>query len=316
METPVLYFHTTNPVTVSVRVSLVKGFLTEWFPHAVSPLPARLLADPVPDLNSANGELAWNSVAISPASPEDFPSEATSSRYYAARATSASPLVVGDSKRQQHEKFLFYRGVANFPVPVSAVPQNSGRIYFSNLAHGPIPQAILFERRGEKLGYRIVGPIQNASIVDSPELDSDLPSIRRDLERILIEQGLFADEAHAMLETWNDSWFEEGTRLLYIVPRQFVDGVLPLTINPAPAAVTRVFVGRMEIVTPATENAIETAFRSGDHATLAKYRRFLAPILQIMIARSQSRARTNALNAYLDSTYNALLSVLQSGPKT
>ncbi len=36
---------------------------------------------------------------------------------------------------------------------------------------------------------------------------------------MLIAQGLYQDEAQAMLETWRDSWFEEGSRLLYIVPR-------------------------------------------------------------------------------------------------
>ena len=70
----------------------------------------------------------------------------------------------------------------------------------------------------------------------------------------------------------------------------------------------------MEIVTPATENAIETAFRSGDRATLTKYQRFLAPILQTMIARSQSSSRTKTLNAYLNSTFNALSTALQGSP--
>src|SRR6266576_1709619 len=45
-------------------------------------------------------------------------------------------------------------------------------------------------------------------------------------------QGLCQDEAHAMVEAWRDSWFEEGSRLLHIVPAAFVDGVLPLSINP------------------------------------------------------------------------------------
>jgi hypothetical protein len=31
-------------------------------------------------------------------------------------------------------------------------------------------------------------------------------------------QGLFPKEAHAMVDTWRDSWFEEGTRAFYILP--------------------------------------------------------------------------------------------------
>ena len=33
METPVLYFYTPHPTTVSVQVSFAKGLLTEWYPQ-------------------------------------------------------------------------------------------------------------------------------------------------------------------------------------------------------------------------------------------------------------------------------------------
>jgi hypothetical protein len=312
METPVLYFYATHPATVSVHVSFAQGLLTEWYSHATTPLTPRQLAEPILDLRSSKGELSWNSVSVDPNDTRNFPKENAASRYYAARETSASSLSVNSRTGQQHEKFLFYRGVSSFAAPVSALPLNGRRILVSNLTQTVIPQAILFERRGDRIGYRVLGPIQNSSIVESPELTADFTSLSRDLEKILVNQGLYADEAHAMLQTWNDSWFEEGARLLYIVPRSFVDGVLPLAINPAPAKTTRVFVGRMEIVTPATEHAVETAFASGDHATLAKYGRFLAPILQIMIVRSTNQARTAQLNQYLNATYNELYAFLGS----
>jgi hypothetical protein len=56
---------------------------------------------------------------------------------------------------------------------------------------------------------------------------------------------------------------------------------LPLTIQPPPAQIVRVFVGRLEIVTPATTRAVETAMASNDTVSLEKYGRFLEPILQI-----------------------------------
>ena len=49
-----------------------------------------------------------------------------------------------------------------------------------------------------------------------------------------------------MVETWKDSWFEKGARLIYIVPSRAVDQILPLQIEPQPAETTRVFVGRLE----------------------------------------------------------------------
>jgi len=111
-------------------------------------------------------------------------------------------------------------------------------------------------------------------------LTGRLDSLYGDLEEILVGQGLYRDEAHAMIETWKESWFEEGSRLIYIVPRGFIENVLPLTIDPAPGQVVRVFVGRLEIVTPATAMAVRTAAARNDEATLNKYGRFLQPILQ------------------------------------
>ena len=102
----------------------------------------------------------------------------------------------------------------------------------------------------------------------------------RRLHVFLVNLGLYPDEAHAMVQTWHDSRFEEGSRLIYIVPRRFIDSVLPLTIDPAPGQIVRVFVGRLEIVTPATAMAVKTAVAHSDEATLDKYGRFLEPILQ------------------------------------
>ena len=47
-----------------------------------------------------------------------------------------------------------------------------------------------------------------------------------------------------------------------------VDAILPLTMTPEPSAVSRVFVGRMELVTPATIRDVTAALDAGDSATL------------------------------------------------
>jgi len=101
-----------------------------------------------------------------------------------------------------------------------------------------------------------------------------------ELEGILVNRGLYPDEAHAMVETWRHSWFEEGSRLIYIAPTGFLDHVLPLSIDPLPGETVRVFVGRLEIVTPATAQAVKSAMALNDAAGVEKYARFLEPILQ------------------------------------
>lgn len=97
-----------------------------------------------------------------------------------------------------------------------------------------------------------------------------------------------------MVDTWRDSWFEEGTRLFYIVPPAMVDTILPLTIEPKPAQVARVFVGRVEVFTPATLKAVEKAVHSNDKAILSTYGRFLGPIMDRL---PQSKRTDSVLDA-------------------
>jgi hypothetical protein len=276
----VLYFYSPRDMTVSARVSFSKGLITEWYPHADHVQPAGVLTDTSLSRVPSDGSIAWNHVAVSPNLAGEFPSDAQTNRYYAARETTSSPLRVQTSAGEQQEKFLFYRGVSASPLPLSARLTSDGRLLVNSLNGDEIPNAILFERRGERVGYRLTGALTNETTVDPPVLTGSVDSLYGDLEEILVGQGLYQDEAHAMIETWEDSWFEEGSRLIYIVPRGFIDNVLPLTINPAPGQIVRVFVGRLEIVTPTTAMAVRTAVANNDEATLDKYSRFLEPILQ------------------------------------
>jgi hypothetical protein len=348
METPVLYFYSPQETTVSVNVSFHKGLITEWYPHANS-ANSGLTPKDFALFNMKNpGAISWNSVHIDPHAAADFPTDNSQNHYYAARQTSSAPIELSTSAGTQHEKFLFYRGVAAFPPPLNATLSSDGTVRLQNLSSvfgsfrgsdlqvrhsfsartglqplrnplpaffpsassadvpaeegmsDEIPNVILFERRGEQLGYRVLGPLQDEAALAPPSLDGSLDSLYSTLEGMLISQGLFADEAHAMLETWKSSWFEEGSRLIYIVPRPFVDSVLPLHINPAPAGITRVFVGRLELVTPSTQKVVETAFATGDNATLAKYSRFLEPILFSILQQTKDEARQQRLLAYLN----------------
>jgi hypothetical protein len=157
------------------------------------------------------------------------------------------------------------------------------------------------------VGYRIGGALRKEAVLEPPELSGTIDELCRDLEGMLVAQGLYQDEASAMVETWRSSWFEEGSRLLYIVPPAFVNEVLPLAIRPMPAQTVRVFVGRLEIVTPATRKAIETAFASSDAATLKAYGRFLEPILATMIKKEANRAQARRLQGYLNVVYSQLV---------
>jgi hypothetical protein len=307
METPVLYFYDSREETISVKVSFARGVVTEWYPHASRVEPAANLYYGILQQADATGSIAWDSVTLAPNGRPDFPVGDRNNHYYAARMTSSTPLRVKTTAGEQQEKFLFYRGVSTFSVPLSALLGTEGKVEIKNHGDQELPATILFERRGEKVGYRIGGALKEEAILDAPELSSTIDELGRDLEGILVAQGLYHDEARAMVETWRNSWFEEGSRLLYIVPAAFVNEVLPLSINPAPAQTVRVFVGRLELVTPATEKAVETAFAAHDTATLKAYGRFLEPILATMIKKETNPAQTRRFQEYLNSVYSQLV---------
>jgi len=305
METPVLYFYSPREETVSVKVSFAKGVITEWYPHASRVEPTAVLWDGSLYREHLDGSIAWDAVTLAQSQTADLPSDQRKNPYYAARQTTSTPLRVKTPVGEQYEKFLFYRGVSAFRVPISATLDDANKLRVENRSGQPIPNTISFERRGENVGFRVNGALQNEVLMDPPQLNSTVDSLARELEGILIAQGLYQNEAQAMVQTWRDSWFEEGSRLLYIVPEEFVNTVLPLTIKPAPVQTTRVFVGRLELVTPATESAVEHAFAAHDETTLAKYARFLEPILTAMIKQAPTSAKAQQLREYLNAYFNS-----------
>jgi hypothetical protein len=303
METPVIYFYSSHETNVSVRVSFVKGLITEWYPHASRFEPSTPLSDVALYEPHQDGSLTWDSVSIAPNLRANFPSETSANHYYAARNTSAAPIVVRGPSSDQREKFLFYRGISTVSLPLTATVLPSGSVQVDDQNGDAIPVLILFERRSDKLGYHLVTSPKSRHVLETPSVTGTFDSLRDDLEGILVAQGLFRDEASAMIDTWRDSWFEEGSRLFYIVPRAWLDSILPLSIDPAPAKVVRVFVGRIELVTPATERSIEQALASHDGASLQKYGRFLTPILDIIAQKQPDPERAQRMFDDLIASY-------------
>lgn len=302
METPVVYFYSPREVEAHVTVAFPQGLITESYPQGEyevyqatgkNGVPRRLernLSGIDTSLRSVTGAIDWNHIKVQPHTAPTLPLENGPSRYYAARATEAAPIAVGD----QREKFLFYRGVGRFPIPLAVQQSADGKIIVEHRGHHAVPSVFLFENRGGRIGYRHAGAIDAATMtLDPPSLNDEneaFPQLRYDLENALVEQGLFLKEAQAMVETWRDSWFEEGARLIYILPSRAVDAILPLHVEPVPSHIARVFVGRIELLTPDTTRSVEEALANSDESTLDRYRRFLEPILQRIAAGNSGKA--------------------------
>jgi hypothetical protein len=269
METPVIYFYAPQPLTVDVAVGFREGLMTEFFPRPTSS------GGRGPDLfaRTAMSRLEWNGVKLLPGSAADYPSEDGPNHYYAARAAEAAPLQVGT----QREGFLFYRGVGGFELPLRATVRPDLGLDLRNIGSDPVPAVMLFENRGGRIGFRTIRFPQTQFTIPPVTLVGDLASVRAALVTMLIEEGLYPREAEAMVETWSGSWFEEGTRVFYVVPRPLVDRTLPLNIQPVPGSVERVFVGRLEIATPRLLDELRRSLTAAGHETLAAHGRFLEP---------------------------------------
>jgi hypothetical protein len=289
METPVLYFYAPNEMDVSVKVDFPKGKITEWYPQA----------------REASAGIDWGKIKVMPDAAMSFPVESAHSHYYPARETDAAPVQVcrTDGKPGQQEKFLFYRGVGTFDLPLS-VKVEGENVILKNLAQDEITHLIIFENQGGKIGYRLCDAFTGEMTHERPALDKSIDSLLEDLKQILVASGLYEKEATAMIKTWRDSWFEEGMRVFYILPRKTTDEILPVTIEPRPAELVRILVGRAEVITPQMEKAVqqqisllrdpkpevrETAVRE-----IRKYGRFSEPILKRLLEQ-ESDTKVRAL---------------------
>jgi hypothetical protein len=186
-----------------------------------------------------------------PAATEDFPVDTSGSHYYQARRTDASPLKSSSGT----EKFLFYRGVGGFEPPITATVGVDGRIDVRSLTSEPLGDVVFFENAGGIMSYQVRHAdggqvVFDRQAIDGPPSNEETAPPLAELEQILIGRGLYPKEAQAMLNTWRDTWFKEGTRIFYIVPGATIESILPLVINPKPTETVRVFVGRVELVRP------------------------------------------------------------------
>jgi hypothetical protein len=273
METPVLYFYSAKATTLRVKVGFPDGIITEWYPKALS---------------AGRKGINWGEIRIRPNARVNLPHDGSENHYYPARETDASVVEVNNGQHLEHEKFLFYRGVGYFELPLSVRLQGS-RVVIKNSHPESIGQLILFENKDGKIGYHVVDMENGAAEVERPVLDDQLHELRQDLRTILLANGLYEKEAEAMLNTWRDSWFEEGLRLFYVMPRKTTDAMLPITIEPKPIALVRVLVGRTEVITPEMEQAVTkqisdlrdlpVAEKARALMEMNKYGRFLEAIL-------------------------------------
>jgi hypothetical protein len=298
METPVLYFYASDPMTIAARVEFPGGRITEWYPKALS----------------TTGGIDWGQIQILPTAKRvKFPHDGSTNHYYPARETDAASIRVRTDDGIQNERFLFYRGVGDFKLPLT-IKLDGDRVIICNPEQEAVGKIFLFENRGGRVGYSISDLSGGGISLDRNLMQGDIYSLRQQIRAELISGGLYDKEADAMLNTWGDSWFEEGLRVFYVMPRKATDAILPITLEPAPAELVRVLVGRTELITPEMEKEmleqvmkLDSASPEANAAALKqinKYGRFTAPILSQLWRHTTDEASQTKLTNLLNEMSN------------
>jgi len=262
METPVLYFYSDSMKDVSVNVNFKNGSISQWYPERADGESTQYQSH-LDFSQPRTGWIKWNATVLPPNSIANYTDSSglETPQWIRPRAT-ASNLVQGSNG--EIEKFLFYRGIANFDVPIKVEFNTSGKLIITNTGSDKISYAVVYEKViGQQANIWWSGSLDGGTIkiVCKPSTAtsaSDLSDEMTRFEGALVTAGLFDDEAQALLSTWQESYFQhDGLKVFWLAPRSFTDTILPINITPVPQDLQRVIVGRSEVLTTQKEQELK-----------------------------------------------------------
>ncbi len=341
LETPVVYFHPAKaqalPMTLDFEVGFKGGWLTQFYPNAAFTAPGFSNNELNPGRISAAtfGTLAWRGLKLG----VDAPVPVTKFNVWTApRAVDAATVVNGEG---QAEKFLFYRGVGNIAAPLKVVrpSRKSGELLIQSQLDKALDGAKGMDVRTLWLAhFRPDGTcafsVEHPSgfLLNSPEfkkadaglkLNADfspgqygkenLTALKKSMRESLIADGLFADEADALLNTWETSYFKSaGLRLFFLVPHAWTDHYLPVKVS-VPSDISRVMVGRIELLSPEQDGALDQLAAATDFSDAGIQRmwpmiktlgRFTTPLLLERLKNQSSPGIQEAAKIYAMPVYD------------
>jgi hypothetical protein len=175
METPVLYFYSDVPRTVTVDVAFHGGSISQWYPErsggeslaglaqavGMSPL-GEFLGGSIPAIDFAKGyqgSASWRVDVLPPGATDEISAKqkwetpeltktfASIAQWPRARVSGANKVRgPGPGPDREVEGFIFYRGIGNFPLPLK-IKAVQGNLVLSNLGAQSIPFLFVYEKR-------------------------------------------------------------------------------------------------------------------------------------------------------------------------
>jgi len=251
IEKPILYFYTKEAIVANVKVQIPQGIPTQWYPAAKRFHPPNPGAGkPQPPMK--NGLLEWNWIAVTPPDARNNLKPLNKHPWWPiAREPDSAILRVGGTE----EKFLFYRGSSKFK-PTLNVRYKDG---FKLQATKPVKHVFTVlaqdQDKSPVITYR---PRFSSDGESSPATPvADAAAAGKLLRKILQDEGLYEKEADGLVRIWQkDIFSKQGLRAMYLMEEDDLEEMLPLSIQPAPDAIERVMLVRIECLSPDHEERI------------------------------------------------------------
>lgn len=221
-EKPVLHVYPPRPLELSVHVSFPGGSPTLAWPRG----NAGWMEDPA---------LSWTLRAGGEEAGDDpLPPKVPDSHWIArARRTPAAILRSG----RDAEHFLFYEGKVDRIQDVQAREGKGGLEVLSDVARSVWSldcggKALRFGRADDV--FKTQGWVEATAREAAPE------ALRGELDGALKAAGLSEAEAGIVLDIWMPELVRPGRRLVYLLPREEYDRLLPISFDPMPEELERV----------------------------------------------------------------------------
>lgn len=335
---PILYFYSQEKMKVNVTVRFPEGLLTQWYPDVTLFAPQRDgRIRPGNQAPLRNGTLSWQQFELDPDIDASMFAKVNQNHpwWHTARDTDATPLRVETKGRANRidagtvERFLFYRGAGSYTPMVQPTRDQDGdgfsvRVPFSQIdlrgvflvqvndsgatiTHAPVLKA---ESTLHLAGPEAIKPTKEAAVTAKAQLIESLEAA-----------GLFSKEAQGLVEIWGDDMFTTpGQRLLYLMPNNEVERVLPLTIQPEPKQTVRTLIAWVELSTPEAEKRITDLIKQlssndpGEAAGANKELRSLDRFAEAILRRTLDTTEDATLKTQIEQILAALESRRQGNP--
>jgi hypothetical protein len=266
-DKPVVYFYArATPLHMNVQVTFAEGAPVVWWPAAAAPVDDWPGGQSAPRARPFRA-LTWDAWLGERVPVEikgkplgkvtDFPLPPDCWLRHARLPGASQVTVTGNIEGQprkrfpgvldrlETERFLYYDGLVPAPDYLRCEKAEAGSLVLRNRAHFDLTRLFVVDRRAPgAVGFAFVdGRTQpfkaGAALKIEPRMiaPNDWPARgRKEVRQALMDAGLFAAEADALLKIWQARLLEaDGVTVFHLLPAREYDRMLPLDILPAPA---------------------------------------------------------------------------------